>query len=92
MRNRGQVYWAWADPELHFRNFDERLPCGTLINIQVRTSKENVTQVFLGIYGQRGLMLLEESYLDCRGQTMTAAMAWAQQRANGWVSGNRSSP
>ncbi|MBK0059648.1 hypothetical protein IAE40_13465 [Pseudomonas sp. S44] len=85
MRNRGTVYWDWANPELHFRNYDERLACGTLINIQVRTSKENVTQLFFGIYGQNGLMLLEESYPNCKGQTMTAAMAWALERAKGWV-------
>lgn len=84
MRNRGKVYWEWADPELHFRNYDERLSCGTLINIQVRTSLLNVTQLFIGIYGQKGLLLLEESYPDCRGLTMTAAMAWALQRAIDW--------
>ncbi len=93
MRNRGKVYWEWANPELHFRNYDERLSCGTLINIQVRTSKENVTQLFFGIYGKKGLMLLEENYPDCKGQTMTVAMAWALQRANDWVAGQRlSSP
>ncbi|MGE8049668.1 hypothetical protein ACQKPT_15370 [Pseudomonas monteilii] len=93
MRNRGKVYWDWANPELHFRNYDERLSCGTLINIQVRTSKENVTQLFFGIYGHKGLMLLEENYPECKGQTMTVAMAWALQRANDWVAGQRlSSP
>ncbi|WP_236170155.1 hypothetical protein [Pseudomonas parasichuanensis] len=85
MRNRGKVYWDWADPELHFRNYDERLSCGTLINIQVRISTLNVTQLFFGIYGEKGMLLLEESYPDCRGQTMTAAMAWALQRACDWV-------
>ncbi|MDR2317783.1 MAG: hypothetical protein LBF06_15490 [Pseudomonas sp.] len=92
MRNRGTVYWDWANPELHFRNYDERLSCGTLINIQVRTSKENVTQLFFGIYGQKGLMLLEENYPDCKGQTMTAAMAWALERATGWVAGQNLHP
>lgn len=85
MRNRGKVYWEWANPELHFRNHDERLPCGSLINIQVRTSKENVTQLFFGIYGVRGVMLLEEHYPTCQGQTMTVAMAWALQRATDWA-------
>ncbi|MBK4989819.1 hypothetical protein [Pseudomonas sp. S36] len=92
MRNRGTVYWDWANPELHFRNYDERLSCGTLINIQVRTSKQNVTQLFFGIYGQKGLMLLEENYPDCKGQTMTAAMAWALERATGWVAGKNLQP
>ena len=85
MRNRGTVYWGWANPELHFRNYDERLSCGTLINVQVRTSTLNVTQLFFGIYGAKGLLLLEESHPDCRGQTMTAAMAWGLQRACDWI-------
>lgn len=53
MRNRGKIYWEWANSELHSRNYDERLPCGTLINIQARLSLENVTQLFLGIYGKK---------------------------------------
>ena len=85
MRIRGEVYWEWADPELHFRNYDERLTCGYLINIQVRTSKQNVTQLFMGVYGETGVMLLEEHFPDCRSQTMTKAMVWAQQRAHDWV-------
>lgn len=91
MRNRGKVFWGWVNPELHFRNLDKRLPCGTLINVQVRTSKEKLTQVFFGIYGAKGVMLLEESHPDCNGQTMTVAMAWALQRATDWVEEMRSS-
>lgn len=86
MRIRGKVYWGWANPDLHFRNHDERLDCGTLINIQVRVSTQGVTQVFLGVYGDKGLMMLEEAYDDCKGLTMTAAMTWALERAYAWVS------
>lgn len=25
MRDRGKIFWEWADPDLHFRNFDERM-------------------------------------------------------------------
>lgn len=85
MRNRGKVYWDWADPQLHFRNCDERLSCGTLINVQVRTSPLGATQLFFGIYKEKGEMLVEESYVDCKGQTMSAAMAWALQHAKEWV-------
>ncbi|NIE74814.1 hypothetical protein F3J44_28770 [Pantoea sp. Tr-811] len=85
MRARGKLYWDWADPALHFRNYDERLPCGKLINIQVRLSPQNITQLFFGIYGDKGVMLLEEHYPQCDGQTLSAAMAWALQRAQAWV-------
>lgn len=92
MRNRGKVYWEWANPELHFRNYDERLPCGTLINIQVRLSPESATQLFFGIYQENGLMQLEEYYPDCRGKTLTAAMVWALQRATDWAAEHPSQP
>lgn len=85
MRNRGKIYWEWANSALHSRNYDERLPCGTLINIQARLSPENVTQLFLGIYGKKGVLLLEEVHPDCRGQKLSAAMAWALKRAHDWV-------
>ncbi|MDP9537070.1 hypothetical protein Q7L29_00795 [Pseudomonas putida] len=65
MRNRGKVYWEWANPEMYFRNYDERLTCGTLINIQARLSPENATQLFLGIYGEKGVLLLEELHPNC---------------------------
>ena len=84
MRNRGKVDWNWADPQLHFRNCDERLSCGTLINVQVRTSPLGATQLFFGIYKEKGEMLLEESHTDCKGQTLSAAMAWALQHAKEW--------
>ena len=87
MRNRGKVYWDWADPALHFRNYDERLSCGTLINIQARLSLAGITQLFFGIYGEKGVMLLEEYYPDRHGQTLSAAMAWALQRSQDWVVG-----
>lgn len=85
MRNRGSTYWEWANPDIHFRNFDERLSCGSLINVQVRLSKESVTQVFVGVYDAKGNMLLENYYPDCRGQTLTIAMAWALQQAHDWI-------
>lgn len=81
MRKRGQVYWDWADPNLHSRNYDERLPCNTAINVQVRMSALNVTQLFVGIYGEKGMLLHEESHAYCQGQTMTSAMGWGLQRA-----------
>lgn len=88
MRTRGDVYWQWAQPGIHFRNYDERIECGRLINIQVRISKDAVTQLFFGIYEKSGEMLLEEYYPDCRGQTPSRAMAWALDRAHDWLAIN----
>ena len=85
MRKRGSIYWGWANPEIHFRNKDERLPDGTLLNVQVRTSKTGQTQLFVGVYGQGGIMLLEEAFDSRPGETMTQAMAWGFDRANEFV-------
>lgn len=85
MRIRGSVYWKWADPEIHFRNKDELLSDGTLLNVQVRTSKAGETQLFLGVYGQQGTMLLEEAFDSRPGETMTQSMAWGFERAKEFV-------
>ncbi|WP_456016616.1 hypothetical protein [Pseudomonas fluorescens] len=86
MRTRGQIYWNWADPELHCRNHDERLPSGILLNIQVRLSKTNQTQLFVGIYGQTGMMIFEDGFLDRPGQTMSQALVWGLDFARERVS------
>lgn len=85
MRKRGKIYWSWADADLHCRNLDERLACGRLINLQARLTRESVTQLFIGIYGNLGELLLEEYHETCPGQSQSAAMAWGLQRAHDWV-------
>lgn len=95
MHTRGSIYWGWADPEIHFRNNDERLSDGTLLNVQVRTSKGGDVQLFLGVYGEAGTMLLEEAFDSRPGETMTQAMSWGLERAKAFVammSGPLSSP
>ena len=76
MRNRGQIYWNWANADLHCRNHDERLESGVLLNIQVRLSITNQTQLFYGVYEKSGLMVFEDSYLERIGQTMSQALEW----------------
>ncbi|RDL13469.1 hypothetical protein [Pseudomonas jessenii] len=91
MHIRGSVYWKWADPEIHFRNKDERLSDGTFLSVQVRTSRTGETQLFLGVYGQHGAMLLEESFDSRPGETMTQAMTWGLARAKEFVAMTKSS-
>lgn len=81
MRVRGVTYWNWANPTLHVRSHDERLPDGILIDVQVRTSSLGRTQLFVGAYGQKGVMIFEESYNSRPGETMTHAMAWGLRHA-----------
>lgn len=81
MRARGQKYWTWASADLHVRNHDERLGDRTLINVQVRHCPQAGTQLFIGVYGEKGVMLFEEIYESRPGETMTQATAWGVERA-----------
>lgn len=81
MRTRGQKYWAWASVDLHVRNHDERLSDRTLINVQVRHCPQAGAQLFVGVYGENGVMLFEEIYESRPGETMTQATHWGIERA-----------
>jgi hypothetical protein len=81
MRARGQKYWAWATADLHVRNYDERVSDRALINVQVRHSPQTGTQLFIGVYGEKGVMLFEEIYESRPGETMTQAIEWGIERA-----------
>lgn len=81
MRTRGAVYWDWADPMLHVRSVDERLPDGTLLNVLVRMSTSGEVQLFVGVYTVNGVMLFEEAFYERPGETMTKAMDWGLKRA-----------
>ena len=85
MRERGAVYWAWADQYLHVRNHDEHLADGRSINVQVRHSMRGETQLFVGIYDLSGEVITELSYDSRTGETMTRAMDWGLQWAKDHV-------
>ncbi|TNB81535.1 hypothetical protein FHJ31_18620 [Pseudomonas sp. Fig-3] len=81
MRQRGEQYWAWADPALHCQTHDETLDDGTTIDVQVRRSSSGGTQMFIGIYASSGKTLFEEIF-DCRpSESITRALAWGVGRA-----------
>jgi len=88
MRLRGVIYWNWSNPNLPVLSRDERLPGGTLINVQVRTSTMGYTQLFVGTYGQEGAMIFEESFDSRPLETMTMAMAWGLSHARERVTTN----
>ncbi|MGO0628752.1 hypothetical protein ACTORR_01560 [Pseudomonas sp. SAR267] len=81
MRIRGDVYWSWADPNLHHRTHDETLSDGTFIDVQVRLSRTGTTQMFIGIYASDGMAIHEEAFDSRPGETMTRALAWGVGRA-----------
>lgn len=81
MRLRGDIFWAWADPEIHNRTHDETLSNGTHIDVQVRLSRTGETQMFIGVYASGGMALHEETVNPSPGESMTRAMAWGVGRA-----------
>ena len=81
MRNRGTVYWEWADPALHTRSVDERQEDGTLLNVQVRMSLLGRAQLFIGVYGAKGMMIYEEAIESMPGESMSKALAWGLEQA-----------
>lgn len=76
MRIRGDVYWKWADPNLHHRDHDESLDDGTTIDVQVRLSQTGNPQMFIGVYASSGAALHEEAFDSRPGESMTRALAW----------------
>jgi hypothetical protein len=81
MRMRGNVYWAWVDPALNHRSYEETLPDGSRIDVQVRLSRGGTTQLFLGVYARAGMALHEEAYDDWPKRSLVRALAWGSMRA-----------
>jgi hypothetical protein len=81
MRLRGDVFWEWADPEIHARTHDETLSDGTHIDVQVRLSRAGETQMFIGIYAPDGMALHEEADDSHPRESMTRVLAWGVGRA-----------
>lgn len=81
VRERGECFWKWGNPVLHTRTHNETLGDGSQIDVQVRLSRTDATQMFIGVYGPSGALIHEESFDSRPGETMTRAMAWGVGRA-----------
>ena len=81
MRLRGDVFWEWADPDIHTRTHDETLNDGSFIDVQVRLSRAGKTEMFIGIYAPDGMALHEEADDSHPGESMTRVLAWGVGRA-----------
>lgn len=81
MRVREDVYWQWADANLHSRCHDEALSDGISFEVQVRLSRLGATQLFLGLYSSEGRAIHEEYHRQRPGESMTRAMVWGVNRA-----------
>lgn len=92
MRFRGDIFWAWADPELHSRTHDETLNDGTFIDVQVRLSRAGKTEMFIGIYAPNGMALHEEAIDSRPSESMTRVLAWGVGRARQLAAAAGASP
>ncbi|NCE83481.1 hypothetical protein [Pseudomonas sp. Q1] len=92
MRLRGDIYWNWADPELHSLTHDETLSDGTHIDVHVRLSRTGKLDMFIGIYAADGMALYEEADDSYPRESMTRALAWGVGRARKLAADARVSP
>nr|WP_228731929.1 hypothetical protein [Pseudomonas iridis] len=81
MPHRGSTFWLWADCELHHRTHSEVVSDGIIIDVQVRLSRQGVTQLFLGVYSESLRIIHEEAYTERTDETMTAALSWGVDKA-----------
>lgn len=81
MRHRGSQFWLWTDNRLPLHTHEEVLSDGMQVEVRARVSHEGVTQVFVGIYDDRGIMLCEEFHDRDRDEPYCDALKWGAQRA-----------
>jgi hypothetical protein len=82
MHRRGEQYWRWSDCQLECVTRRAMSIDGTQIEIRGRTSRESITQLFVGIYRPNGLALAEEFYPHCAEESLLDALDWGLQRGH----------
>jgi len=87
MRQRGSQYWAWANSQPAMKQHEEVISDGTQIDVQVRTGRGGVTQMFLGVYDAAGNLLFEEFQASLKDKTMMYALALGVDRARDMATG-----
>ncbi|MDR9755001.1 hypothetical protein RG836_26500 [Pseudomonas sp. SZMC_28357] len=81
MRRRGAQYWLWSNSQLQGRSHDESLPDGTQIEVQARCNRDQVIQVFVGLYGRDGGAIVEEFHDRDGAESLASALEWGCVRA-----------
>ncbi|OQR36773.1 hypothetical protein BWR59_03655 [Pseudomonas sp. Bc-h] len=82
MKKRGTKFWLWSDCQLQSTLRRVTADCGIQIELQARSSRKSIIQLFVGVYDGRGLPLVEEYYAHCPEESVTQALEWGQKRAH----------
>lgn len=81
MRHRGAQFWLWTNNRLPHHTHEEVISDGMQVEVRARVNHGGVTQVFIGIYDDHGVMLCEEFHDRARDESYCAALKWGAQRA-----------
>lgn len=87
MRQRGSQYRAWANSQPAVKQHEEVISDGTQIEVQVRTGRGGVTQMFMGVYDAAGALLFEEFQAELKDKTLMYALALGVDRARDMATG-----
>ena len=87
MRMRGPSYYQWADSQLPNFSHVEEYGADAHIDVVVRSSRQGITQLFLGIYNSFGMTMVEEYFDALPDLNTTQAMHWGIARAKAFVDG-----
>lgn len=81
MRHRGAKYWLWLNNRLPVKTFEDSLNDGRQIEVQARITQEGMTQVFIGIYDGRGVVVYEDVQERSFREPLASALKWGARRA-----------
>jgi hypothetical protein len=80
MRRQG-IFWEWADCMLISQNRTVQTAEGLQLDVRIRTSRQGIVQVFIGVYLSTGEMIVEEYYPNHLDHDQGLALVWREERA-----------
>ena len=80
MRKRGANYWLWSDCQLQSTKRQLEADGDIHIEVRARSSRQSVTQLFVGVYQGNGLPLAEEYYPHCPDESVPQVLEWGARR------------
>ncbi|WP_130931533.1 hypothetical protein [Pseudomonas sp. Sample_24] len=76
MRHRGAKFWLWLNNRLPVKIYEDALNDGRQIEVHSRITQEGMTQVFIGIYDNRGGVMFEDFQDRGFREPLASALKW----------------